>query len=65
MLSIYKRIFYQSLINTRNVSHICFFSKYPNNLKNNNKNNKKYPFSTLVYFFLVITIIDNTVKKIY
>lgn len=59
MLSIYKRIiFHQPLINTRNVSHICFFSKYPNN-----NNNNKYPISTLIYFFLVITIVDNTVKK--
>ena len=60
MLSIYKRIiFHQPLMNTRNVSHICFFSKYPNN----NNNNNKYPISTLIYFFLVITIVDNTVKK--
>ena len=75
MSSIYKNIvFNKNLKNIINVPPICFLGKYSskynhnneNNNENNNQNNNqnnKYPFFTLISFFLFITAINNKVKK--
>lgn len=65
MLNTYKRlIFYPNLINIRNFSYRYFLGKYSNHSNHSNhSNNNKYSFLRLSFFFIIVTIIHNKVKK--